>query len=616
MPGVVETTTYRVELDYDVKGKPESKLDALARSAREAGGATDYLKRGIEMLGVGLGIEQAKHRFIDFNSEVQNAKISLSTMLQGNYGVRWDQATAGAESLYSEFQRFSQLTPVTTQEMLEFGRGVAVATAQAGGRIKDITNITEQGVVAAKALGMESSYASLELTEMLMGNVSRRMRFAQQILGFAKMDEKEFKALSAGQRMNVIEKVLNSDAMKNATTAFSTSFSGVVSTLEDKLQILLGKVGLPLFKAITAEVSHWNEWLEKNQARVDKIVHQVGEGLVTGFRYVKDAAAFLWDHSDALIAIAKAWAMVKIGSFAGGTLGGLVGGGAGLIKTLSKEVGIEALSGKSGLLGAAAGAGYAIGTVLYNDVLHLHDLIDPMGVRLDKASASLAMFDDIVARTTRDVANNPMFGRTHAMGLLAANQVEDQTRIAVLQRLAADEAKHGGRSNLGVMRSALEGAGFSPLEIDRLSSKGARAAELERLTRSEGTRSNKALIATSLSDLGFAYALSKLDKNQREAVDVNKAMEKIMQKQLQLLGSNQMMLGWQDMLKMLKEDASLLDPFKAQAHVNNNITNNIQVEVAAKDPDRWMAELDAKVQRKIRAPSQPRAAVIFKGGSL
>ena len=128
-----------------------------------------------------LGLHRAYDALVGFNSEVQDAKISLSAMLQGNMGGSWDAAKSNAEALYLEFQKFSTTTPVTTQEVLEFGRGVAVATFQAGGKIKDLTTITEMGTVAAKTLGVNSQYAALELTMMLEGTVSTmflRTRYA------------------------------------------------------------------------------------------------------------------------------------------------------------------------------------------------------------------------------------------------------------------------------------------------------------------------------------------------------------------------------------------------------------------------------------------------------
>lgn len=237
-----------------------------------------------------LGLHSAYEHLIGFNEEIQNAKISLSAMLQGNMGGSWEKAKTNAENLYLEFQKFSTTTPVTTQEILEFGRGVAVATFQAGGSIKDLTTITEMGTVAAKTLGANSQYAALELTMMLEGTVSHRMRFVQQLLGLAHVSMEQFRAMNAAQRLGTVKRVLTSEPMQQANKAMADSFTGVTSTLWDKLQIMLGKVGLPLFEGITAAVADINAWLERNKTTIEAIGKAIGGGLLDGFNTIKELA--------------------------------------------------------------------------------------------------------------------------------------------------------------------------------------------------------------------------------------------------------------------------------------------------------------------------------------
>ena len=47
MGGVVETTTYKVELLYDIKGEPEKKLDSIAKHAERASHGMNLLERGM-----------------------------------------------------------------------------------------------------------------------------------------------------------------------------------------------------------------------------------------------------------------------------------------------------------------------------------------------------------------------------------------------------------------------------------------------------------------------------------------------------------------------------------------------------------------------------------------
>jgi hypothetical protein len=269
----------------DTAGGKAERAGRKAASSWDAAGAA--LKGYALYLGVHLGYEH----LIKFNADMQTSIIGLSAMIEGNLGGSFANATAQAKDLYAEFQKFSTKTPVTTKEILEFGRSVAVATFQAGGKIKDLQEITEQGVIASKVLTPERGpgYASLELSEMLMGNVSNRMVFAKQLLGFVKMTEEQFRELDAKQRMAVVKRALNSPAMKDAAGAFQGSFAGVTSTLEDKLQITFGKIGLPLFEAITRAVVKFNKWLDENGDTIERVGKKIGDWLGDAFEVLSFA---------------------------------------------------------------------------------------------------------------------------------------------------------------------------------------------------------------------------------------------------------------------------------------------------------------------------------------
>jgi hypothetical protein len=276
---------------------------AAGAAGKQAAHSFDAAGAALKGYLVLLGGRFAYDHFIKSNADMQSSIIGLSAMIEGNLGGSFQQATAQAKDLYAEFQKFSTKTPVTTAEILEFGRSVAVATFQAGGKIKDLQEITEQGVIASKVLTPERGpgYASLELSEMLMGNVSNRMVFAKQLLGFVKMTEEQFRELNAKQRMEVVKSALNSKAMKDAANAFQTSFAGVTSTFEDKLQIAFRKVGAPLFEAITKQVARFNEWLDKNQDKIEEVGKAIGTWLGEAFEFMSAAIGIVIDKGGELL---------------------------------------------------------------------------------------------------------------------------------------------------------------------------------------------------------------------------------------------------------------------------------------------------------------------------
>lgn len=615
--GLVESTTYRVETVYDVTDRASKALGDIEHHAEGAHHASQGLLGVLGGFGAVIagsaGIGAAKHAFIDFNKEVQDAKISLATMLQGNYSSTWGQATEGANRLYTEFQRFSQMTPVTTSEMLEFGRGVAVATAQAGGSMKDIITITEQGVVAAKAMGHASSYASLELTEMLTGNVSKRMRFVQQLLGMAHMSEEEFKKLDAKGRLGLVEKVLNSDAMKNATGAFQTSFSGVLSTLEDKVQITLGRAGVPLFKAVTAEISHWSEWLEKNSVKVDHIVDAVGHGLVTGFTMAKNAVMWIVDHADILLSIGKVWMGTKIAGALGGGIGGTISSLAAMGKTGGSAVTAGNIGGNIGSIAAVGTAAYLATTELMkltgaSDAMHM--AIDPVGAKYDKLRESMQKWDDALAQSRANLTGGDKTGtratKTYANMVGGAQFYKNQ--INAINDLNRVQSGAGG--GLGGILGALSGmSGVQGMVRGNTGDYISRFVEIAQLGQKAGVIDQRANVAADIAAKRISEVMSTLSPGEKESIDVQKGTQRVMAEIVRLLASGEGgTIGFAQVKELLTGDKLAKDPFAQGAKPNQTNIKIDRVEVAAKDPDRWIADLDAKAKAHVNAPRTARSA--------
>lgn len=600
-------TTYNVQINYVVNNQASQPLQAIGKHAGEAAHHAETLSSALKGIGAALigsaGIGAAKHAFIDFNREVQDAKISLSAMIQGNFNATWDVAKKSASDLYTEFQRFSQMTPVTTQEMLEFGRGVAVATAQAGGGIKDVVKVTEQGVVAAKTLGAPSAYAALEITELIMGNVSKRMRFAQQLLGMAHMDEKQFKALDAQHRLAIVEKVLDSESMRNASGEMQSSFSGVLSTFEDKVQITLGRVGLPLFQKITAEITRWNKWLDENSVYVDHLVDSVRDGLVEGFEMVRESVKWIVDHGDVLISIGKVWAGTRVVGMLGSGLQGSIG------NMLSSGKG----AASAGWDKANIGSLLAIGTAAYMATTELMKLtgaetgllyaIDPHRAQLERLTKSMGEWDDALEQSRRDLAGRGGVSETETYAQADAAIKMVTQELAALKAANAVPDRELGFKNYGKQLSILRDAGLEDKFAGPSGSAGA-AARADRITKLQHEIDRtKTLIdnTTGASQKRISEVLSVLTDSQKTAINMHKATEQVMLEMRRSMASGLGGISFERVKEILLGKDYIADK-DLQGTAHKTEINIARVEVAAKDPDRWIAELDAAAKRHLNAP--------------
>jgi hypothetical protein len=554
-----------------------------------------------------------------------------------------------ANTLYTEFQRFSTLTPVTTQDIMEFGKGVAVSTFQAGGSIKDLTKITEQGVIAAKAFGYGTAYSALELSEMLAGNVNKRMMFAKQLLGMARVDEKEFNAMSGKDRVSLVEKTLNSDAMKNAAKAFGDSWSGVTSTLEDKLQILVGKVGLPLFKSLTKEVQSWNQWIDNNTAKIDAFGTKLADGLVTGFTVVKDAVSFMVDHADLLLTIGKVWAAVRIGGILSGGLGLLGAAGSGvrgaagaigaagtgvelLANSLAQRVGLSlglragagvgsvaargisfagGMAGAAGSLGLGGMLGIGAGAYALSELSGLregiHGFIDPTGAAFERLQKVTANLDDAMAR-----ASAHLTGKDGAAG---SPLVKNMVGLADVQRQQAEILRdiNGGRfegsggpfSKIGMLAKLRDSGLFDDDEIKRaMGGAGARSSMISDLGGKMGSLDARAGIMPGVYAGVVGATSTTLGAPLQKMVDLQSVNNDILQYIAHSLAAHEEVNSNVIRLMLIREavEGALQNPRMA-AKPNVNITIQ-RIEVQSDDPDRYAFGLVEAFRDAVKSPSQ------------
>lgn len=616
------TTTYDVLLRYRLDNQATADAEKLRHKLGEAGHASSELSHLLGHLGAiaggAMSIHGAWEHLVKFNSEVENAKISLTAMVEGGFGGSFEYAKGQAESLYKEFQKFSTQTPMTTQEMLEFSRGVAVSTQQAGGSIQDIVTITEQGAIAAKALGMESHYASRELSEMLSGNINNRMLFAKQLAGLGGKTTEELRAMGAGERLEFVKRTLQSPAMKDAVSAMSSSFSGVTSTLIDKLQILLGKVGLPLFKAITAEVSRWNQWIDKNDAAINHFASEVGSGLVHAFEIVKDVFAFIYDHADTFLAIGKIWAAIKISNMIGGALGG--GGGSGGVTGFIGQLGSNVGGGKGAAplqtQIAAALVAYEAGHKLGESINDLSESISgndlagafrELGLTATKLDQS---FNNVVAASEgvdKFYKEQNERGNTGAQGAAQATDNMFYQRMKVLKAMV-DETNNGGLDiNNAKSAKRLAEVGLTPEDIRRMG--GLSGAMSETASTMQGDRKMHELAATEAAGFLGLLERSSLTEYQRQTLNEMKAQDQVFAYLNSHLARG-LKIDMGEILNIIKGNTA--DPEGKHKAITEKPKVNVtihRIEVQSDDPDRYAFRFVEAFRQHNKSPSQAVSAL-------
>lgn len=650
--------TYVVETVFQTVNRSSGPANEIAKSMSEAARNAQTLTTVLKGLGAAfIGsriVGEAKKAFIDYNREIESHKTVLAGMLTMYTGIgiekTWDRAGASV----ARFEQMAKASALTTKDIVESASGLTRPLLQAGLSMKEIEEISFSVANASKAFGIGSSVVAMDIEQAITTRVSQRDRFSRNILAQKGVDMtmEKFNALDTKKRVEVLKKALTSDAITAmAKKQGEDTFGGVLSTLEDNFQILASKVGLPLFKAITEEVKEWNTWIDKNQLKLKDIGATVSGAMMKGFGYVKDVFSFIYNNADTLLTIGKVYAGISIGSkLAGGisgTVGGIAGGGAGLLAKLftryeggkkasdsidpftgeysyspsTKGNRLRGIAQNAGLLGQMAGLGFALGTLM-NNATGLSDSI--MGVRtvngqvLDvtdkttKQYASLVVqmkkFDRSIAESAeflkgltgngarKTQANANLIGQSNFQAQ-QANLVRDAMRAG----LGKDNELNDARERMKLMKSGM----FDEDELSKIfANPQFMADKFSRQALASGQRAGE---AQKTADTAWESIPEEL----RKSLDQGRVMQALMQKTLQLMpmtagGFSQGIIlskeQIEEALKTLRDD-----DIRGQATTKQTVNITIQ-QVMAKDPNRWLADMDDMVARRTRNPTRAKRA--------
>lgn len=328
---VVGTTVYDIRIDYKLNDKASAGIKSMGVEAKKLGDVLGGLKSVVGLVGAGLLFREGAKALIGFNADLDKMRIQLGGIISMNMGKPFAQASQEADALFLRFQEAAKKSPAMTKDFIEMSSGIAAAAAQAGMGLNQLHDLTVGAVTAATVFGMRGDIAALDVTQMLQGAVSVKDRMARALLASQGItDHTAFNKMEQKDRASVVMRALNDPKLKDAAESFGASFSGQWSTLADQIQIALGKVGLPLFREVTKEITSWNQWIERNPEAIKNFAKEVGGGLVDAFRMLKDVISTIIAHKDTLLLLGKIWAVKTGMSLAGGLANSVTGGAGGL----------------------------------------------------------------------------------------------------------------------------------------------------------------------------------------------------------------------------------------------------------------------------------------------
>ncbi len=448
---MAKSTIYDIKLRYLVEDKAARGVKNLDREMRKAAKTSGMLSGSLRKIAGAatafFGFRAAKSALIDFNSGLEQSRITMAGMLKLNVGGEWSTNMKRANFLVERFQQISKKSVGTTKDFVDMAQMIIRPLSSAGASMKGIEDITAGATVAARAFGMEASFAAADIEQMVMGTIGKKDRFARALISPLKLTTQEFNKLSEAERLRTINMALTSDAIKDMAKAQEGSFSGVMSTFQDTLQQTLAKVGLPLFQALTAEVQSWNAWIDRNQKSIQSMAKSLSSGLVTAFKVIKSVASFFASHASTLIFVAKTIAALKIGQ----AVGGFVGGGINIMGRMASFG--KALSTGGSSMGDIMKAGKTVPPMFEKLAASIGTRLIP-GIALAYVAFKglKGIFDDSLSTKQKEQQADLKIGDQAMRGIFEARKKAVAGIAAITGSVGArDIARLGGKGQVGFM---------------------------------------------------------------------------------------------------------------------------------------------------------------------
>ncbi len=277
-------------------------LQVNAKQWGQGDKAISGIKTALAGVGAYFGGKFLGKALIGFNSNVEDTKTQIAGMLALTKKTNLSDEIGNADMLMGNLQKRAASLPGTTQEYAQMLGMLTQPIMAAGGSMQDLEDLTVNSVVAAKGLGVEWDVAARDIDQALRGQFKSTDQFTGKLLasfGFAGEEGRsKFNKLSKEKRAAVVKEALTQKQIVQLGEAQGKSFSGVMSTLQDAVQQFLGRVGIPLFKALGEIMQRMTAWLSANESSIQAVAKAIGEVLADAFAVVIEVIKFFIDNAE------------------------------------------------------------------------------------------------------------------------------------------------------------------------------------------------------------------------------------------------------------------------------------------------------------------------------
>lgn len=273
---ILRTDLQRVAAREAASKKLVSAQKAEAKALDEGSTSVEKQTKQVGLLDTGVGrlvktvlvlkairtafdfISTVKNAIFDFNSNVEDAKLGIASLLTAVGDVqdatgKTVSSSQGLALAQKEAARQTQLlrkdalaTSATFEELAQAFQQALGPGLTSGLNVDQVRQFTVQVTQAASALGLAGNQLSEEIRSILSGTIQARTTRIATALGISNDDIK--RAKEAGVLSEFLEKkfaafnLAGQESLKNFTT--------IISNLQDAFRSIVGEAGLGLFETV------------------------------------------------------------------------------------------------------------------------------------------------------------------------------------------------------------------------------------------------------------------------------------------------------------------------------------------------------------------------------
>jgi hypothetical protein len=479
MPGDI-TKNVRTKYWLDAK-QLVAVSKKIERRMRKVARVADKVTKKIGAMGrmlaapAGLGLAGAaglvKH-LVDVGREAQDAELQITGLLQGvskssNLPLAgFERARMTAAKLRQEFIRLAQDSPIAAKDVREAFEIAVFPLSRAGLSLQQQAEFA-RGVAIADLSNVVKGTTAADIRQLFQGISNPRMIQTGLLKPIARQVADLSKKGDFAQAAKVISEQLRPDP--KLLKAYSTSASGMIATLGDKLKLIKEKIAGPLLDFLVAKTSEWGDWLDKNQDRVAEIAKDIGKGIVKGVKAIISAVKFLAKHWNTILTVVKTLAAVWIA-------GKLVSGLSSLISLASKFG--QVLGNAMGRTGGIKGASLLKGAGAIGLAVAAAEHGEDIGVGAAKLFSSEATNKKIAAAEAISARIGPSMTKAEYKRFMAGmrkkpsqQKTEDDALKAQLDPTKVKRKRAGGGGGTRVKKMSVDKLEVKDRDFARTSSK-------------------------------------------------------------------------------------------------------------------------------------------------